>query len=228
MENQTTLYHGDCLELLPEIPDRSVDLIVTDPPYFLGMTHNGQKGSFNDLAICRPFYDRLAAEYARTLKDTGEFYIFTDWRGYAFYYPIFSRALPVKNLIVWDKKSGAGNFYTYAHEFIIYGTMCNKNKKGTNVWRETAFSSGAKKTNGAKVHPTQKPVELIEKIILNSSDPGDTVLDTFMGSGTTGVACLRQGRNFIGHEIDGQYFQIAQERIEKERADMAALVAGQQ
>lgn len=210
------LLQGDCLELLPEIPDKSVDLIATDPPYFLGMTHNGQKGAFNDLAICRPFYERLAAEYARVLKDTGEFYIFTDWRGYAFYYPIFSAALPVKNLIVWDKKSGAGNFYTYSHEFIIYGTMCNKNKRGTNVWRETAFSSGAKKTNGEKVHPTQKPVELIEKIINNSSEPGGIVLDTFMGSGTTGVACVRTGRHFIGHEIDPQYFQIARERVENE------------
>lgn len=210
------LHNADCLEVLPEIPDKSVDLIVTDPPYFLGMTHNGKKGTFYDLAICRPFYDRLAEEYARVLKPTGEFYIFTDWRGYAFYYPIFSGALPVKNLIVWDKIAGAGNFYTYAHEFIIYGTMCTKNKKGTNVWRERAFSSGAKKTNGEKVHPTQKPVELIEKIITNSSDPGDTVLDTFMGSGTTGVACIRTGRHFIGHEIDKKYFDIAQQRIKQE------------
>lgn len=212
------LLQGDCLELMRDIPDGSVDLIVTDPPYFLGMTHNGQKGAFYDLAICRPFYEQLAKEYKRVLKDRGEFYIFTDWRGYAFYYPIFSRELPVKNLIVWDKISGAGNFYTYAHEFMIYGTMCNKNKKGTNVWREKGFSSGAKKTNGDKVHPTQKPVELIEKIILNSSEPGDTVLDTFMGSGTTAVACKRTGRHFIGHEIDKTYFDIAKERIEKETA----------
>lgn len=210
------LLHGDCLELIKELPDASVDLIVTDPPYFLGMTHNGKKGAFFDLAICRPFYEQLAKEYARVLKDTGEFYIFTDWRGYAFYYPIFSDVLPLKNLLVWDKISGAGNFYAYTHEFIMYGTMCNKNKKGTNVWREKGFSSGARKTNGEKVHPTQKPVELIEKIILNSSEPGQLVLDTFMGSGTTGVACARTGRHFIGYEIDKKYFDLAQKRIEEE------------
>lgn len=210
------LFNGDCLELLAEVPDKSVELIVTDPPYFLGMTHNGKKGTFHDLAICKPFYMKLADEFARVLKGNGEFYIFTDWRGHAFYYPIFSEVLPVKNLIVWDKISGAGNFYAYTHEFIIYGTMCNKNKKGTNVWREKAFSSGARKTNGEKVHPTQKPVELIEKIILNSSQPGDTVLDAFMGSGTTGVACKRTGRHFIGAEINQHYFEIARERIEKE------------
>lgn len=210
------LLHGDCLQLMKDIPAGSVDLIVTDPPYFLGMTHNGQKGTFYDLAICQPFYEKLAKEYRRVLKEDGEFYIFTDWRGYAFYYPIFSGELPVKNLIVWDKISGAGNFYAYTHEFMIYGTMSNKNKKGTNIWREKGFSSGARKTNGAKVHPTQKPVELIERIVLNSSGPGDTVLDTFMGSGTTAVACARTGRHFIGHEIDRKYFEIAKNRIEKE------------
>ena len=197
------------------VAEKSVDLIVIDPPYFLGMTHNGQKGTFQDLAICRPFWEQLAKEFKRILKDDGEFYIFSDWKGYAFYYPIFSHILPVKNLIVWDKKSGPGNFYSYCHEFILYGAMCVKNKGGTNVWREPAFCSGAKKTNGEKVHPTQKPVELIEKMILNSSPEGGVVLDCFMGSGTTGVACMNLGRRFLGMEIDSNYFEIAKNRIEE-------------
>ena len=209
-----TLKHGDCAELLKTIPDGTVDLIVADPPYFLGMTHNGQKGDFNDLAICKPFFISIANEFKRILSQKGEFYIFTDWRGYAFYYPVFAEILPLKNLIVWDKKSGAGNFYTYSHEFIMYGVNCNKNKGGRNVWVETAFSSGAQKTNGKKVHPTQKPVELIERIINNSSEDGDTILDPFMGSGTTGVAAERIGnRNFIGFELNDRYFEIAKQRI---------------
>lgn len=76
-----------------------------------------------------------------------------------------------------------------------------------------AFSSGAKSTNGEKVHPTQKPVEIIEKMIQDSTEPGGVVLDTFMGSGTTAVACLRTGRNFIGFELDEGYHAIAQQRI---------------
>ena len=207
------LLQGDCIDLLKEIPDSSVDLIATDPPYFQGITHNGQKAAFNDLFVCKPFFERLAQEFKRILKPDGEFYIFTDWRGYSFYYPIYSADLPVKNLIVWDKISGAGNFYTYTHEFIIYGTMCNKNKKGTNVWREKSFASGAKSTNGEKVHPTQKPVELMEKIITNSSEIGGVVLDPFMGSGSTGVACANTGREFIGIELDERYFEIAKQRI---------------
>jgi DNA modification methylase len=76
-----------------------------------------------------------------------------------------------------------------------------------------SFNGGAKATNGEKVHPTQKPVELIEKLILDSTQPGMTVLDPMMGSGTTGVACVKTGRNFIGFELDENYFEIASRRI---------------
>lgn len=74
----------------------------------------------------------------------------------------------------------------------------------------------SKKTNGEKVHPTQKPVELIQLFLSHATKPGDTVLDCFMGSGTTGVACVRDNRNFIGMELQEKYFLIAKERIEKE------------
>lgn len=230
----------DCLEGLAEIPDNSVDCIITDPPYFLSMGHAGGtdlKGlktksdmmasnrAFGDLAIAKPFYRQLFQEYARVLKPEGAFYFFTDWRGYAFYFPIINAELPVRNLIVWDKKSGPGSYYTFAHEFIIFGTAASKllNKGGTNVWRMAAFSSGAKKTNGEKVHPTQKPVELIAKMIEDATEPGAVVLDTFMGSGTTAVACLRTGRNYIGFEQNERYHAIAQGRIAEEIDSLLAL-----
>ena len=217
----------DCLEGLKEIPDKSVDLVVTDPPYFLSMGHAGSKTNaqnseqlnsnraFNDLAICTPFYKTLFAEYARVLKDDGSFYFFTDFRGYAYYFPLLNAALPVRNLIVWDKKAGPGSFYSFAHEFIVFGTNKSKTKSGvgSNVWRMAAFGSGAKKTNGEKQHPTQKPWELIAKCIEDATEPGAVVLDTFMGSGTTAVACLKTGRNFIGFELDEGYHAIAQKRI---------------
>ena len=217
----------DCLEGLKEIPDKSVDLIVTDPPYFLSMGHAGSKTNaqkseqlnsnraFNDLAICTPFYKQLFEEYARVLKDDGSFYFFTDFRGFAYYFPLLNAALPVRNLIVWDKKSGPGSFYSFAHEFIVFGTYKSKTKNGvgSNVWRLPAFSSGAKKTNGEKQHPSQKPWELIAKCIEDSTEQGAVVLDNFMGSGTTAVACLNTGRNFIGFELDERYHAIAQQRI---------------
>ena len=222
----------DCLDGLASVPDNSVDLIVTDPPYFLSMGHAGDKKNaknienlmlnsnrtFNDLAIAKPFYSQLFREYRRVLKNNGSFYFFTDWRGYAFYFPIINAELPVRNLIVWDKKSGPGSYYSYAHELIIFGTAAPKllHAGGTNVWRMSAFSSGAKKTNGEKQHPTQKPVEILAKMIEDSSEPGDTVLDTFMGSGSTAVACLRTGRNYIGFELDEKYHAIAMQRVADE------------
>ena len=122
--------------------------------------------------------------------------------------------LGVKNMLVWDKHSAPGNFYNYQHELVMFTTMRNAfNVKGTHsvISDIPAFCTGAKKTNGEKVHPTQKPVELIGKFILDSTNEGDTVLDTFAGSGTTGVACVNLNRRFIGMELDDNYFKIAQE-----------------
>lgn len=221
----------DCLEGLRALPDESVDCIVTDPPYFLSMGHAGSSTNanknenitngnrcFDDLAICTPFYKALFSEYRRVLKPTGSFYFFTDWRGYAYYFPLINAELPVRNMLVWDKKSGPGSFYSFAHELVIYGTFKNKTGSGvgTNVIRAAAFSSGARKTNGDKVHPSQKPIELIQKFIEDSTEPGDVILDTFMGSGTTAVAALRTGRHFVGFELSETYHAIAQQRIEEE------------
>ena len=191
LSNDIELLYGDCLDLLPKIPEGSINSIITDPHYFLGMTHNGQKGVFNDLVICKPFYEKLFSEYERVLKPDGCVYFFCDWRSYAF-------------------------FYNYQHELMLFTTKRNAfNVKGTHsiITGILSFSNGAKKTNGEKLHPTQKPIELIEKFITDSTEAGDVILDTFTGSGTTGVACIRTGRKFIGMEIDDGYFEIAGKRI---------------
>lgn len=223
----------ECLHGLKELPDKSVDLIVTDPPYFMSMGTAGSKTNardsqlatnrtFNDLAICTPFYKQLFQEYARVLKEDGSFYFFTDWRGYAYYFPLLNASLPVRNMIVWDKKSGPGSFYSYAHELIVFGTYKSKTKGGvgTNVWRMAAFNTGAKSTNGEKQHPTQKPWEVIAKAIEDSTEPGGVVLDTFMGSGTTAVACIKTGRNYIGFELDEGWHAVAMQRIAETEAQI--------
>lgn len=226
----------DCLDGLREIPDKSVDCIITDPPYFINMGHGGsldnmkrkERGyvgngnnanrTFGDLAIVKPFYAQLFREFARVLKDGGHFYFFTDFRGYAFYFPLMQEYLPVKNLLVWDKGGMPGSFYTFSHELIIFGAYAPKllNKGGSNIWRVPGFNSGAIKTDGEKVHPTQKPVALIQKCIEDSTEPGAVILDTFMDSGTTAVACLRTGRHYIGFELSEQYHAIAEQRVAAE------------
>ena len=209
------LLHGDCIDLLPKIPDGSIDTIITDPPYFLGMTHNGLKGAFNDLVICKPFYEKLFTEYKRVLRLDGCVYFFCDWRSCAFYYPIFDKIVQAHNLLVWVKHGRpTQHHYGYGNEFILFSGKIKKSHITNVITNIKSFNFGAKRTNGEKVHPSQKPVELMEKFIIDSTNVGDTVLDTFAGSGTTGVACINTGRKFIGMELDDNYFDIAKSRIQ--------------
>lgn len=205
--------HMDCLDGLALIPDSSVKMVVADPPYFQGMTHNGQRGSFVDLAICKPFFKLLFQEIKRILRADGEVYFFTDWRGYAFYYPIFDAILGARNLIVWDKMSGPGNFYAFQHELILFSCVQNNARKGGgNVWRSPGFSAGAKTTNGEKVHATQKTLEIMEKIVRENSEEGDIICDPFAGSGTVSVVCDKLNRPYYAFELDENNIDIAIKR----------------
>lgn len=146
----------------------------------------------------------------------GEVYVFCDWRTYSLFYPLLQEVLTVRNRITWDKISGPGSYYAFTHEDILFCTNSSKvykrKKKGTNIWRSPAFCSGAKKTN-KKVHPTQKPVELIERIVENATQEGQIVLDAFLGSGTTALACKNLNRGFIGFELQEKYYEVALERV---------------
>lgn len=209
------LFHGDCIEGIAKIPDGSIDAIVTDPPYFLGLTHNGQKGTLSDLNIAAPFYKELFREFKRVLAPSGSVYFFCDWRGYAFYYPLFNQFVGADNMLVWDKMHGrVARSYWYSHELIIFsGKTLKADISSKSII--TGIRGGFASRRGEKVHPTQKPVELIEKLITDSTQEGATILDTFAGSGTTGIACHNTGRKFIGFEIDEEYYNIAVKRMKE-------------
>ena len=208
------IYNEDCLEGMKRIKEGAVDLICTDPPYSVGLTSNGKKGSFVDNIMTKPFFELLFQEWHRILKDGGCLYICTDWRTYPFLYPILLKYFSVKNLIVWDYEwIKAGNFYRFSHEFIVFATKgdakCEFSRSERDVWRIKPINFTSKN----KLHNAQKPVELMEKIVLNSSKEGDIVLDSFSGSGTTAVACINTNRNFIGFELDEGYYKKSIERI---------------
>ncbi len=212
------IFNEDCLKGLKDIPSKSVDLLVTDPPYCVGTTSNGQKADWLDNNLVLPFFRQLLDELKRVLRDTGEFYIHTDWRTYPFlYYPIV-QLMPIKNLIVWDYGwIKAGTHYRFTHEFIIYGMRTEKNPRKfsaseQDVWNDKPMNFTAKD----KRHNTEKPITLALRMIRNSSREGDTVLDPFAGVGTTLVAAKRLNRNFIGYELNPEYFAIAKKRIDEE------------
>ncbi|MCO7121927.1 site-specific DNA-methyltransferase [Ihubacter massiliensis] len=208
------IYNIDCLEGIKKIDDNSINAIITDPPYCIGTTSNGKKGDWQDNNLIRPFFRELFSECKGVLRDTAALYINTDWRTYPFLYPILQEYFNIRNLIVWDYEwIKAGSHYRYSHEFIIYATMpdCKRSFSASerDVWRIRPINYTSKN----KLHNAQKPVELHEKAILNSTKEGDTVLDCFTGSGTTAVACKQTGRNFIGFELQKKYCEIASERI---------------
>ena len=205
---------GDCLELLKEIPDASVDCVICDPPFYSGWQHNGVVSGRGDSNISMPFFRQYFAEILRVCKPERCVYVFTDWRTNDFFMRVMSEFLEVKNSLVWVKNIGTGTTYQNSYESALFHCESTRRIPGSNVITGIkSFNGGAKKTNGEKVHPTQKPVELIEKLILDSTQPGAVVLDPMMGSGTTGVACAKTGRNFIGFELNENYFETASLRI---------------
>ena len=215
------LWHGDCLELMKNIPDGSVDLVLTDPPYGIDFQSNFRKNKFNkienDIAVNAEFLD----ECKRVLKDTGAFYCFTRWDVYPSWIEQISKRFKVKNCIVWFKRGGGlGDLkkgYIYNHEFIIY---CAEKNHRLNGKRRNDVFEFAKDAPSTYVHPTQKPISLLKEIIERSSNEGGVVLDCFMGSGSTGVACANTNRRFIGIELDDGYFNIAKKRIEEAVNDL--------
>ena len=211
------LQHGDCLDLLPKLADNSVDLIVTDPPYYVGMTHNSHKATFGDLQMLKPFFTQLFREWRRVLKDDGLVYCFTDWRTYPFIQPLLNAEIETRNLLVWDKLGRMTPNYSYRHELIMFAGNNRRKIYKPAIIQSPSFNNGARGFDGERVHPTQKPTRLLQELIVDGSDEGDTVLDCFMGSGSTGVACLNTGRRFVGMESDDKYFQTASKRIADHR-----------
>ena len=216
------LLHGDCLELMKDIPDESIDLVVTDPPY--KTTSRGSSGGtggilkeeinkrgkvfkHNDIE-----FNEWLPELYRVLKDTGHAYIMSNNKNLKnMLMEIENVGFNIYKTLIWAKNSPITNmYYMDSHEYIIF---CRKGKaKRINNCGTKSVLNVDNPRN--KVHPTEKPVELMEVLITNSSQEGELVFDPFMGSGTTGVACLNTNRNFIGIELDETYFNIAKERIE--------------
>lgn len=183
-----------------------------------GQPRTEERGIFFDNNLIVPFFDLLFSQFKRVLKNDGSMYCHTDWRSYSFLFPILKKHLEIRNCIVWDYQwMKAGNFYRFQHEFIMFASNPGYKRKFSpaerDIWRIRCINYT---NNHMKLHQSQKPVDLAEKMIINSTAPGDTVLDCFMGSGTTGVACVRNNRNFIGMELQEKYFEIAKNRIEDE------------
>ena len=211
------LMHGDCLELMKGIADKSVDLVLTDPPYGIKYKSNMRTKSLkfemlaNDNNLTRFM---VYPEMYRALKDNSVAIVFASWKNYAEDYIELSKYFDIKNVIVWWKHGGGiGDLkHTLLTDYEI-AIVCHKGKCKIRGKRCGSVWECNKVNPNKMLHPTQKPEKLLEELIEKYSDSGATVLDCFMGSGSTGVACLNTNRRFIGIELDETYFNIAKERI---------------
>lgn len=209
------LLHGDCLELMKKIPDKSIDLIITDPPYGIGVTKM-KLGNARNQGFHRGDWDNFIPDKAyfnEMLRISKNQVIFGA--------NYFCKLLPdSRGWIVWDKNNGASSF---ADGELIYTSMDYPLRIKKVHW---VGSAPKWEDTKGKIHPTQKPVEIIKYCIDYISKKNNiiSVLDPFMGSGSTGVACINTNRNFIGIEKDDKYFEIAKNRIYKAQQDVAPKV----
>ena len=244
MTSNATLWQGDCLSIMQEIPTASVDMVLCDLPY-------GTSRCKWDITI--PF-EPLWREYNRIVKPNGAIVLFAA--------EPFASRLRLSNIKaykydwIWDKVKGTGflnakrqPMRNHENICVFYRKQCTYNpqkttghirksaRKGehlqTDVYGELTgsvydsteryprsiqvFSTDTQKS---ALHPTQKPVKLLEYLVKTYTNPGETVMDNCMGSGSTGVACANTGRNFIGIELDPKYFDVAYDRIKARHVEI--------
>ena len=219
---------GDCLERMKEIESGSVDLVLIDPPYDIKNTKAGGKSKLaksmqnmndqiRDAGIVSGFDERILDELVRVNKNIN-MYIFCNKSQLPMYMNYFVTNLGCSfDLIKWVKTNAMPTYcnkYLSDTEYCFYARKkgyCNpENYTDASTLYHAPINQKDKKLF---LHPTIKPLPLIEKLIRNSSREGEVILDCFLGSGTTGVAAKNLNRSFIGIEMDEGYFNIAKERI---------------
>ena len=238
-----TLHNADCIEVLPTIPDGSVDAVITDPPY-------GVHAMDWDSVIPHDFMWR---ELERIVKPNGNIVLFgmglfafklalsneklfrydLVWKKSKCGSPLTAKYMPMKkHELVLVFGHGAAKYNPQLEDGVPYSRHFTHHKtnnlklgiKGVEEenggWRfpPSVLDFPQKWRRQDQLHPTQKPVELMEWLVRSYTDEGDTVLDFTMGSGSTGVACVRANRNFIGIEKDAGYYGIAKSRMERQKA----------
>lgn len=220
------LYNCDSTSLIKQFPSDTIDLIVTDPPYRVTSRGcNGNSGGMLTKEINKKGMvfthnnvniSEYSKEFFRVLKDSSHCYVMTNHVNLQEMLNAFTQVgfHFIKSLI-WNKGNKImGQYYMSCFEYILFFRK-GKGHKINCCGTPDILSVPNKKTkiDGKNIHDTEKPVELMKILIENSSKEDDTVLDPFMGSGSTGIACKQTNRKFIGIEIDEQYFKIAEERI---------------
>lgn len=216
------LYNGDCLEVMKNLPTSSVDLVVTDPPYDVhagkGGGAFGNRKAFSEIQfISNGFSNEVLDELCRVMKKINCYFFCSQKQ----IIPLLDYFVKDKkcnyNLLTWHKTNpvpACNNKYLSDTEYCLFFRESGVKILGSFETKKTYYVTPLNIKDKQKYnHPTVKPLDIIQNLIVNSSNEGDVVLDPFVGSGTTGVACKNLHRNFIGIELDEHYFDVASERL---------------
>jgi site-specific DNA-methyltransferase (adenine-specific) len=226
MSNQ--ILHGDCFEIMPKIAGGSIDLIITDPPYSISRSSNFKKNpgnkKFDKISLDFGYWDSeidlniLFYESNRILKKGGTIIIFYDiWKSlqikdsaerWGFKQPRICQWVKNNAVPLNSKHNYLSNAIEYFFTFVKVGKPTFNSKYDNGIYNYP-ICHGKERTG----HPTQKPVKLIESIILKHSNEGDLILDCFSGSGTTGEACINLNRNYFLIEKDINYYSLSINRL---------------
>jgi len=244
-EHSTKLYVGDCLDIIPQLPRNSVDMIFADPPYFLsngGITcHAGKMVSVNkgkwDVSLGieenHKFNMAWLTECQEILRENGSIWVSgTSHIIFSVGFAMQQLGFKILNDIVWYKPNAAPNlscrYFTHSTEMVIWAAKNTKSKHTFNYDLMKQMCNGKQMRNLWEIttpkpkekahgkHPTQQPLKLIERIILASTNSNEIVLDPFNGSGTTGVAAVKLNRKYIGIDKSEEYIKLSIARIEDE------------
>ena len=210
------IYNEDCLSFMKRVPDKFFDLVLTDPPFGMsfqsGRREEGHKVIANDDNL--DWLPNFAKELHRVTKEDAHLYLFCSHHFIEVFKSEIQKYRRVKNILIWEKNNhGSGDLfgdYAPMYEMILF---CSNGERKLNDGRDPNISKSTRTQN--ELHPTQKPVPLIEFLAKKSSNIGDIVFDPFMGSGTTAVACKSLGLDFVGCELEPDYVAIANKRIEQ-------------
>ena len=221
--SEVKLYQGDCLKVMKDILDNSIDLVITDPPYEISTTGAGiykqaDKQYVKELNGMKDgFSKEVLDELCRVMKKIN-IYFFCSQKQII---PLLDYFVKEKkcnwNILSWHKTNpipACGNKYLTDTEYILFFRESGVKVYGEFKTKFTYYVTPLNQKDKKKYHhPTIKPLEIINNLVINSSQEDDVILDPFMGSGTTCVSALLNNRKFIGMEIDENYFNIAKERL---------------
>ncbi len=250
------IFNEDAITGLQRIPDGSIDLILTDPPYGLGKDY-GNDSDKQEAAEYLAWTERWIDAALPKLKPTGSLYIFLTWRYSPEIFVMLKQRMTMINEIIWDRRvpsmGGSTRSFTSVHDTIglfvksksyyfdldsvrIPYDAETKKARSRSIfvgakWLELGYNpkdlwsvSRIHKEDPERVeHPTQKPLEIIERMVMASCPEGGVVLDPFMGSGTTAVAARRCGRQFVGFELNPDYCAIIDARLQSAEAELQTL-----